>query len=253
MSDDEAEDGAYRAKLAAQTMRWRLFVGVGSWGLALAACAALGLVLGGAHFLHVEGRVRFAAYAAPVIATFAVTGYLLLRVGEIDVTTGRLVRAAPIPWPRILGLVILVAVIAMLVLAWPLGVYTSLHAARTSCGQLVPIDLLRARTTLRLSVAAVSEDDGCDVVIAADGRALAQALVRQRAVPDDDEWRRQLSRYHPDVRTPLDVGEGEGVLLENDDVIVIAMRRGALGSFVQLRREAFDRDDAIAIAARIGR
>jgi len=73
-------------------------------------------------------------------------------------------------------------------------------------------------------------------------------VLRERSVPDDHEWHAQLSRFHPDRREPLYVPADEALLLENADVLVIALRRGTRGSFVQLRREAFDVDDALAIA-----
>jgi hypothetical protein len=245
------EDDVYRAKLAAQTMRWRLAIGVGSWGVALASAAFVGLVMTGESMIRIQGRGRLLAYAIPMIVSLAVAGWVMLRVGEIDLQTGRLRRAPPVPWSKILGLVTVVALAAGLVIAWPLGVYTSIRASRSACGQLVPLDVLRAHTALALSYASVTEDDGCDVVIVSEGHAASTVLLRQREVPDDHEWRSQLTRFHPETRERLYVTADEAVLLENDDVLVIALRRGTEGSFVQLRREAFDVDDAIAIAGAI--
>ncbi len=245
----EGDDAAYRAKLAAQTMRWRLGIGVACWGLALAMLAFVGLALRGTSFVRIEGSGRLVAYAAPMILTFFGTGWVLLRVGEIELSTGRLVRAEPIPWPRISIFVTLVAVAAALVLAWPLGVYTSLRASASSCGRLAPIATLARYTSEPLSYATTSsEDGGCDVGIAAPGHATLTVLVRERPAPDAQEWRSLLSRFHPDRRTPLSLAADESVLLENDDVFVVALRRGTAASFVQLRRDVFDRDDALAIA-----
>jgi hypothetical protein len=243
------EDDVYRAKLAAQTMRWRLAIGVGSWGVAIASGAFVALVMAGESMIRIQGRGRLLAYAIPMIVSLTVAGWVMLRVGEIDLQTGRLRRAPPVPWSRILGLVSVVAVAAGLVIAWPLGVYTSLRAARSTCGQLVPIDELRAHTEWPLSYASVTEDDGCDVTIVSDGHTASAVVLRERAVPDDREWGSQLARYYPDTRERLYVTADEAVLLENADVLVIALRRGTQGSFVQLRREAFDVDDAIAIAS----
>lgn len=252
MSDD---DEAYRAKLDAQTLRWRLIIGVGSWGVALAMLGVVGLVLAGASFVHVEGRGRLIAYATPMILTFFVTGWVLLRVGEIELATGKLVRAAPVPWPRIAALVGLVGVLAAAVLAWPLGVYTSIRASSSSCGGLVSLAALRRAADAPLSYATVAFDDGgCDVGIAAPGHGALSVLIRERPAPDDHEWRSLVSRFHPDRREPLYLeGTDASLLLENDDVFVVAIRRGTTASFVQLRRDVFDRDDALAISAALTR
>lgn len=243
------EDDAYRAKLAAQTMRWRLWLGVGAWGLSLASLAFVGLVLADASFVHVEGKGRLVAYAVPTTLTFLVTGYVLLRVGEIDLQTGRLVRAAAVPWPRIVALVSIITVIAALVIAWPLGVYTSLRASGSSCGQLAPMPLLARYTTEPLSYASVSfDDEGCDVGIAARGHGTLAVVIRERPAPDDHEWRSLLARFHPDRREPLTGPWDELVLLENADVYVIAIRDGREARFVQLRGDVFDREDAISLA-----
>lgn len=244
--DEEAE---YRARLAAQTMRWRLGLGVGSWGIALASLGFVGLVLADASFVHVEGKGRLVAYAVPTVLTFLVTGYVLLRVGEIDLHTGRLVRAAPVPWPRILGLVSIITLLAALVIAWPLGVYTSVRASQSACGQLVPMALLAQYTSEPLSYAMVSfEDEGCDVGIAARGHGTLSVLIRERPAPDDHEWRALLSRFHPDRREPLEGPWDEVLLLENEEVYVVAIREGRDARFVQLRGDVFDREDALSLA-----
>jgi len=242
------EEEAYRGKLNAQTTRWRLGLGVGSWGLAVAWLAMLGVVLGGTSTYSRE-ITRLTAYSLPMIGTFAVAGYLLLRVGELDPSTGRIVRAAPIPWSRIVGLVLALAIVLALVIAWPLGVYTSIAASRSTCGALVPIDALRGRTPSRLSYHSVSEQHGeCDVIIAAEGWSQAAVSLRTRPVADDHEWAAQLRRFHPDRRDAI---SDEVLLLENDSAFVIAVRREGFGRFVQLRRGVFDREDALALAGTI--
>ena len=247
MTEDVAE------RLAAQTLRWRLILGVASWGLALASSAFVGLVLAGVSFVHVEGTARLVAYSVPMILSFVAAGYALLRVGEIDLATGKLVRAAPVAWPSIFALVLAMSVVFALAIAWPLGVYTSLRASGSSCGALVPIDTLRSLTTEPLSYAMVTFDDGgCDVGIVASGHAALAVLIRERAAPDDHEWGSLVSRFHPDRREPLSIaGADEALLLENADVFVIAMRVGREGRFVQLRRDVFDHADALALADRI--
>lgn len=251
MSD---EDEAYRRKLDAQTLRWRLVIGVGSWGLAIAMLGFVGLVLGDASFVHVEGRGRLVAYATPMILTLFAAGWVLLRVGEIELATGKLVRSAPVPWPRIGALVLVALVIAAALIAWPLGVYTSIRAASSSCGALVPLEALRRAASAPLSYATVTfEDEGCDVGIAAPGHGALPVLLRERPAPDDHEWRSLLSRFHPDTRESLYLeGTDASVLLVNDDTFVIAIRRRTTASFVQLRRDTFDRDDALAIAGALG-
>ncbi len=245
------EDDAYRRKLAAQTVRWRLVLGVGSWAISLASLAFVGLVLADVSFVHVEGKTRLVAYAVPTIGSFLAAGYVLLRVGEIDLTTGRLVRATPVPWSRILALVSVMSVLVALVIAWPLGVYTSIRASRSECGRLAPIAMLSTYTEEPLSYATVSfVDEGCEVGIAAAGHATLAVVVRDRPAPDDHEWHALLNRFHPDLREPVPGDADESVLLTNDDVFVIATRQRARGHFVQLRRDVFDRDDAMAIAGR---
>lgn len=247
------EDVGYRTRLTAQTTRWRLGLGVSSWSLAALAIGFIAIAVLGNPWIRIDGPGRAIGYATPCVLTFAGLGWVLLRVGEIDVTTGRVVRAAPVPWTKIVPLVGAVALLAALVIAWPLGVYTSVRAASSVCGQLVSLDTLRAHTTLRLSFASLDDGaDGCDAWVHGAGRSSASALLRTRAVPDDHEWRTLLTRFHPDHRTPLDVTNAdEALLLENDDVFVIAIRHGNEGSFVQLRRDAFDRAAAMAIADEI--
>lgn len=248
------EDDAYRERLAAQTMRWRLGIGVGSWALALAGSAFVGLVLSDASFVHVEGKGRLVAYAVPTILSFLVAGYVLLRVGEIELGTGKLVRAEPVPWSRILALVSAMSVVAALVIAWPLGVYTSLRASASECGRLAPIATLQRLTSEPLSYATVSyEDEGCDVGIAAAGHPTLAVVIRTRPAPDEHEWSSLVNRFHPDRREPLGLGADASLLLVNDDVFVIAIRRGTHAEFVQLRSDAFDRDDALTLAGALAR
>jgi hypothetical protein len=240
--------------LASQSMRWRMIVGIGSWSIALAASAFVGLASLGVSFVHVDGLGRLVTYTVPAIVSFVVAGYVLLRVGEIDLATGKLVRAAPVPWSRIAIFVSIMAIIAGAVIAWPLGVYTSVRASRSPCGMLVPIATAQRYTPESLSYALASFDDGCDVGMAARGHAALAVLIRERAAPDDREWHALMARFHADGRDAITIaGVDEAWLLENDDALVIAMRVGREGRFVQLRRDVFDRADALAIAETIGR
>ncbi len=246
---DEAELG-YRQKLAQQSLRWRFGVGVASWGVAIAMSAFVVLVVEGVSFVHVEGTTRLVAYAVPMILSFLGAGWVLLRVGEIDLTTGKLVRAAPVPWlPIGLGVSTMALVVGALI-AWPLGVYTAVRASRSRCGELVPLALAQSLTDEPLSWAfAREEDGGCDVGMSAPGRTSHAVLVRERPAPDEHEWHSLVSRFHPDRREPLTVrGADAAVLLVSADAWVIAIRQGTTGRFVQLRSEVFDRGDALTLA-----
>jgi hypothetical protein len=249
VSDDDEKE--VRGALTAQTMRWRLAIGVAAWGIAVASTAFVGLVLADASFVHVDGKGRLVAYATPAILTFLVAGFVLLRVGEIDLATGRLVRAAPVPWPRILVLVSAMTIVAAAIIAWPLGVYTSVRASGSACGQYVPIERLRRLTDAPLSYASVSfADEGCEIGIAAPGHDTLAVVVRERPAPDDHEWQSLCSRFHPEIREHL---EDDVVLLQNPDVLVLARRDGRTARFVQLRTDVFGYDDAIQLARELPR
>ena len=113
---------------------------------------------------------------------------------------------------------------------------------------------LQALTPEALSYATVSdEDQGCDVGIAATGHETLAVVIRERPAPDDREWSSMLNRFHPDRREPLEIEADAAVLLVNDDVFVIAIRRGTLARFVQLRTDVFDHTDALALAASLSR
>lgn len=243
-------DATYREKLARQSLRWRFGIGVASWGVALAMSAFVGLVLEGVSFVHVEGTSRLVAYAVPMILSFLGAGFVLLRLGEIELSTGRLVRAAPVPWAHILAGVGAMTLGMGALIAWPLGVYTAVRASQSSCGRLVPLALAQSLTTEPLSWSyAREEDGGCDAGMSAPGRTSHAVLVRERPAPDDHEWRSLVSRFHPDRREPLTVqGADTALLLVNDEAWVIAIRQGTTGRFVQLRNDVFDRGDALTLA-----
>ncbi|MBN8612055.1 MAG: hypothetical protein J0L92_15785 [Deltaproteobacteria bacterium] len=166
MSDPDDPEAQLRRSILLR----RTITGVGAVAFGLASLV-LGLTMIVLPFLQSgpgRGMIRMGFVGLALGAVFVGAGVRTLRVGEIDPTSGLLVRdQLPVPWSVIGGASIVLACIIGAMVAWPLGLYAWMGTLDSGCRSIVSeselSDVLGQSVTLG-SVSDASADLHCTAV-----------------------------------------------------------------------------------------
>lgn len=127
-----SEQDDFEARFRRSLLMRRLVIGVGALAFGLCSLALAALALFGARV-----QMAFGGFAAGVGA--CAVGFVTLRRGEVDLSTGELYEGEPVP-VKLIALATSGVVVALsALLAWPLGAYGWLSDQLSPCHALVSL------------------------------------------------------------------------------------------------------------------
>ena len=119
-------------------------------------------------------------------------GFVTLRRGEVDLSTGELYEGEPVP-VKLIALATSGVVVALsALLAWPLGAYGWLSDQLSPCHALVSLDLLSELSESDLEVGEVQDSEGRCLLRLEDGARLPAVTI----IVHDDDWSEERDGGH---------------------------------------------------------
>lgn len=242
-----SEQDDFEARFRRSLLMRRLVIGVGALAFGLCSLALAALALFGARV-----QMAFGGFAAGVGA--CAVGFVTLRRGEVDLSTGELYEGEPVP-VKLIALATSGVVVALsALLAWPLGAYGWLSDQLSPCHALVSLDLLSELSESDLEVGEVHDSEGRCLLRLEDGARLPAVTI----IVHDDDWSEGYARNRRTVRevTAIDGLAAEAVRGRRGGYYHVGYREDPVGGgWIQLREDLFGEPevDAVIEAVRASR
>lgn len=226
----------------------RLVIGIGGIAVGI-ACIVLGVAL-----VVQSMRLIRTAMVAVILGVLGIIGGLVtLRVGEIREDLGVYEHETPVPWKTIALASSGVALVVMLVAAWPLGVYRHIGSLASPCRKVLSSMDLVAMGGPPFDVADVQDETSMCVLTGVE-RGGERRIVQVRI---DDERSGytldgQRRSFRPSHEERLAGIGDEGWLLERKGQLLIAVKRGGSVTYVHLATPPYDERVARQVASKLG-
>jgi hypothetical protein len=244
---DEELDALERRLLRGVLIR-RLVIGIGGIAVGI-ACLVLSVIL----VVQSFRLLRMAMVSAIVGVLGIIGGFVTLRVGEVREDLGVHEGSEPVPWKTITLASAAVALLVLLVAAWPLGIYRRIASLASPCRKVLSSDELVALGGAPFDIADVEDQSSLCVLTGVeprgDRRILQVRIDNERSGYRLDDRRKFFRAAHEERLTA--VGD-EGWLLERPGERMIAVKRGGSVTYVNLDSSRYDDRVARQIANKLG-